>query len=247
MFADITLTFSGLLLLLIQLIIVSAAWIVTYRHNRRRRVPPQNRYWSRFLLFHALFFLILVTLHLSLELRPGMPAELLQSGYIVAHAMMFIALAYLARLAACFTPWLFARERLVFAVFGALALLATILNVLSPPEPVYNASLGLMQFDVATPVSVLIVLLTTATYVPLGYIFLRTAWRQRGRVKRPSYLLGAGLLVLYAAGPVHNYAIGPVAYIAKDGLTMIAFVLIVLGVTARTRGAAGRDARGGGV
>ncbi len=233
--------------ILAQFVIASIAWFATYRHNRRRNVLPQNYYWSKFLLLHAVFFCIMSIPHIILYFEPAIFSEAMQIGYVVAHIMVFTATAYLARLVASFTHTFLPHERRIFMIFIGIVVIATIVNTIFAPESTYNATLNITEFNAHPTTSVLTALVTTITYLPLAYFFIRSARRAEGSLKQRPYLLGVGLILLYFSGPMHNYVTTAAAYLVTDIFTTIAFLCITVGVVvvpSDARNVASAESRG---
>ena len=222
---SIKLSLSGVLLLIDFLIL-----LFFYYRLSKSKIGDNNffLYFKRFTLCFALFS---ITMAIPVILF-SKSSYILGVGYIVGHAFMYIASAYLARI------WLLVsrpsfNSNIVFVFYLLLGAITTVLNVYLFNYPVINES-GIAIWNDQQLVVIFEVVILMSTFLPAAIVFIGKSFKQPKQRKR-LLLIGMSFLAIFLGGPLHDIAETVYFYLMADIITIIGLTLMFWGVMSSLR------------
>lgn len=215
---------------------LSSWWFVGQRIKRSGgTVPAQVRYLRTFFLYMGNFFMIMFLPHLAIKTYPDQFPLLMAWGYVVGHIFLYLALLKVAQLLFSLAPRLAPKAKIMLSLGGIVAVLLTIANFITMvngrrPEFDYEQSVTL--FNAAPVVGAGIAFFAAITVFPTAILMVINGVRNP-EARTKSFLLGAGLFLLMAAGPLHDNAKTAQVYIIADVFSILSLFILTAGVAYR--------------
>jgi hypothetical protein len=195
----------------------------------------QVRHLHSFFLMMGLFFTLMFLPNILITANPSRFPIVMAWGYAIAHIFLYIALTYVARLFVSMVPRLVSKDRAVLVV-GTLAGIAIFaVNIATMPLgtlPSYNSVAKVVEYNAAPAVGAGIAVFATVSILPTAILMIVNGVRNPNARAR-SFLLGAGLFVMMAAGPLHDNAHTAAVYAVADVTSMFSLLLIAGGILYR--------------
>lgn len=225
---------SGLVWFTISLILFVIGFEIRQVSFRRQEENLNLKYFMWFFIWNGIFQLLLSLPHLTLlkantvHLFPSFMAW----AYMDAHIFLYLALAYLASIPfQLYFPKL-SKPAFAFVVLGGIVV--TILNILFPNTPVFDARTGITLLNASPVVGRAIPVLALIGFAPVALLFLIKGLPSPQRfVKIRSLLLGLGLITIIIGGPLHDYADTVFKAIVADVSSLSGYLIIASGVLYR--------------
>lgn len=237
-------------------LILLIAWVFIHYHSHRSEVPVLKSvsYLKKYFLYFAIFNFTLSAPHIILFIAPEAFSVTMAWGYSIAHIFVFVALAYLSRLAVSLIPRIARYERAVFVGWLIATALITGLNTMFATlqnQPTFDFATGLTQFHIPQFIGIIFGNASLLGYIPLITLFAISALRSFGTKRRRVLLLTFGMAITMIAGPLHAVARNWQTYVIADIFNALGLILVAIGiiyqlderVSAKPSGAVGSDTK----
>lgn len=212
-------------------------WFFYYRlHSNHKTDNAFFHYFEIFALFNGFFYILFAT---PLLLTPS-NSFLIGLGYLIGHALGYIAYGYLIRATLLIAkPSL--NTDLIFKIYLSLGMTLTVLNAYFFNMPIVDGNL--IDWKQNEVVGALIIIFCMIAFIPAAVLFIREAIKQPKNRKR-YFLIGLSMLLVIISGPVHGIAtvetLGSVeaatlTLLAADIVTILAYLMLFWGVLSSPR------------
>jgi len=198
-------------------------------------VPSQVVYLHTFFLYMGIFFLFMFAPHLALKSNPSLFPLLMAWGYVIGHIFAYLAFLSVVRVMFSLAPRLARHGKVMLVIGGILAVILTILNfvtMVNGHRPQFDTDKSVTLFNAAPIVGAGIAIFAAVAIFPTAILIIINGVRNPSARTR-SFLLGAGLFLLMAAGPLHDNAKTWQLYTTADILSMISLLVLATGVAYR--------------
>lgn len=215
---------------------VGAWFIVRQRIQKSDSQPSQQIVLlHRFLLHMGIFFMIMFLPHLWLSIDRTQFPLYMAWGYTVGHVFMYFALTNILRLTFTMLPRLSSRENYAIAA-GVLANIAitaaTVVTMIYGRHPEYDFTQNVTLFNVAPVVGASIAIFAALCVFPAAILMIVNGVRQHTTRVR-SFMVGGGLFMLMAAGPLHDTARDAQQYMIADIFSIAGLLILAGGILYR--------------
>jgi len=154
-------------------------------------------------------------------------------GYIIGHAFLYIAEAYiiLVPMYLYFSEKEYKKYGVGYFRFILLfGLIITVINIINPTNPEIDEKSGLTIFNVPSVVAGLIPIITFISVGLSGLLFIAKSAQLQGSAKVKAAILGVGMILIVIGGPLHELAKNVFEYFLADFLIVVAFFVVMLGI-----------------
>jgi hypothetical protein len=183
----------------------------------------------------GIFCLIMALPTPAISLAPEAFPALMAWGYTVGHIFTYIAFTYILRLLFSLVPRL-ANKDLLAVLLGTAAnifiTVATFLTMVLGTRPNFNPDDQLIMYNTAPIAGVGIAVFAALAVFPTAILMIVNAFHTPSSRVR-SLLLGGGLFITMAAGPMHDIARSPAFYATADVASVIGLLVIASGMLYR--------------
>ncbi len=198
-------------------------------------VPSQVVYLHTFFLYMGIFFLFMFAPHLALKSDPSQFPFLMAWGYVIGHVFLYLAFLSVARVMFSLAPRLARHAKVMLAIGYIVAIILTILNfvtMVNGHRPQFDNDKSVTLFNAAPIVGAGIAIYAAVAIFPTAILIIINGIRNPSARTR-SFLLGAGLFLLMAAGPLHDTARTWQLYTVADVVSMLSLMVLATGVAYR--------------
>jgi hypothetical protein len=221
---------------------MTIAWVYIGRriNETRLAVAKPIRLLHRFFVFMAIFFAFMFTPHLLINIQPALFPQAMAWGYVIGHIFLYIAFTYIMRVTCAIVPQLASKEKAVIVVAAFFNVAITALNaqtMIWGIQPAYDTVRNITQLNASVIVGAAIGIFALVSLLPAAILFLVIAVKGKGGHRIRSLLLGAGLVIMTIAGPLHDVALNWQQFLIADIFTTLSIILIGSGVVYRLNSA----------
>lgn len=217
-------------------VMIGAWYVVAMRMRRSANTPSvQIIYLHRFLLYMGIFFVIMFIPHLWLTIDYSKFPLYMALGYTIGHIFMYIALTNTLRLTFSMLPRIASKERYAVAlgIFANIAITAaTAITMIYGTRPEYDFAQNVTLFNTASIVGASIAIFAALSVFPAAILMIMNGVRQHTTRTR-SFLLGGGLFLIMAAGPLHDTARNAQQYLFADIFSIAGLLILAGGILYR--------------
>lgn len=195
----------------------------------------QAKLLHNFFLYMAVFFVFMFLPHALLGYRPELFPLAMALGYVIGHVFMYLGFINILRLFFSIVPRLNDKDGLA-VVLGLVAAIGitvfTAITMIWGMQPEFDDRNGITLFNTHASIGTAIALFSAVTVVPTAILMIMNGIANRTTRVR-SFLLGGGLLLLMAGGPLYDLAKNVELYLLADIVTVLGLILIASGVAYR--------------
>lgn len=187
-----------------------------------------------FILYINIFQFLMTIGHFPVLLNEmGLFYYTFNFGYIVGHAFLYVAEAYII-----LVPMHLYFSEKEYRKYGSgyfrfiilFGLVITVINIANPTNPEFDEKSGLTVFNVPSVVAGLIPVITLISVGLSGMLFIAKSVQLQGGARVKAAILGFGMILIVIGGPLHELAKNTFEYFLADFLIVVAFFVVMLGI-----------------
>lgn len=194
-----------------------------------RKEEPKNSiikhfFITFFILANAYFLFDIVIIIISLNYQAAVLIK------IIADLVLYTSFSYGIKIP---ISMIFpkANSDIPFAILFLLSILATVLNVVSPPSPFLSMS-GIIHWNLSPIISIGIYILCLGMWVPIAIMFFKQGKKDLTHRKR-YWIMALGFLITSISGPISVTAASDFVAAFTQLLMTIGHITILLGLFAK--------------
>lgn len=199
--------------------------IILYRSYKKDEKHVVLFYFSQ-----AYFVTIFAYLFFSLP-RLIFPeeAQIIGVGFVIAQALLYLAIAFFAKVTAYFFKVIWAKR--VFGIVLLLSIITIVINIIFFTTPDYDNSTGLTDWNIEPIVGITSIFILAGVLVPSSIFFYWQGFKSRdGIVKTRSIIIATGLLSLVITSLLYYSAATITVALISDLLSLMSFLIVFFGV-----------------
>lgn len=204
-------------------------------HANPASATYQTQLLRNFFFYMGVFMFLMFLPHTLLADYPGKFPLAMALGYVIGHIFFYVATLYIARLFFSIVPRLHKWADAAVGVGAAIAAGLTAFNAVTMiwgVRPKFDVEHGVTLFNAHPVVGVGIALFAAVTIFPTAILMFINGFTNHGARVR-SFLLGGGLFLMMAGGPIHDNARTAGLYAFADIVTIASVVIVAAGVAYR--------------
>jgi len=156
-------------------------------------------------------------------------AFLLGVSFIISQSLLYLAVAFFAKVTAFFIRVQWAQR--VFWSVVLVAVMAVLLHIVFFSYPVYDKAIGITDWNIHPVVGIFSVIILAGVLVPSAVFFFQQGIKSREKVVRTrSLIISTGLLFLIITAYTYYSATTYLAVLISDLFSLLSFLIIYFGV-----------------
>jgi hypothetical protein len=223
--------------MLISLVATFVSWL--FISQRLKRNPSKSTYQARLLatsfLYSIFYGVFMLTPHLLLSVRPDLFPQAMAIGFVLGHFFLYLSFLQMIRLTISIVPSLSNKEHIGTALGLIVIVLLTVYSASSMiwgTHPQFDQATGITDFNTNPVID-----LGNAAFGILGAVPAAILMIVNGAVnpymRRRSFLIGGGIIILMFAGPLVESAREPMSFAIANSISVLGLLTLTMGVAYR--------------